>query len=248
MLSYDIIFTCSDAVNNVVAHTTSDALNSATIKNWDMNRPPDMSRIPEIQSSMKHQSYADGIIYLSVNKTGDGYICYDGIHRLTALKSSRETKNVVIDLKLSYSEEQIISKFMRVNRCVPVPSLYTAAERNLHLRETLEQVVKTIQSTYPQRFSSAITPNIPNENRDAFMEKLSKDVLERTDKVSTVSKTEDWIKYLNALNEFIRDNLGVLAPKLTPAQATKCHVSKWYLFAVKNWQIAVIDRFEMISV
>lgn len=245
MLSYDIIFTCSE--NNVVAHTTSVSLNSVGVKNWDMNRPPDMSRIPEIQSSMKHQSYADGIIYLSVNKTGDGYICYDGIHRLTALKTSRENKDVVIDLLLSYSEEQIISKFMRVNRCVPVPSLYTAAERNLHLRETLELVVKTIQSTYPQRFSPAITPNIPNENRDAFMEKLTKDVLERTVKVTSVSKAEDWIKYLTALNDFVRNNLNAIAPKLTPSQASKCHVSKWYLFAVKNWQIAVIDRFEMIS-
>lgn len=76
------------------------------------------------------------------------------------------------------------------------------------------------------------------------MDKLSKDVLERTDKVTAVSKAEDWINYLNGLNEFVRDNLSVLAPKLTPAQATKCHESKWYLFAVKNWQITVIDRFE----
>jgi hypothetical protein len=145
----------------------------------------------------------------------------------------------------TYSEDLIISKFMRVNRCVPVPSLYTQAERNLHLRETLETVVKTIQTTYPQRFSSAITPNIPNENRDIFMNKLTSDVLERTGKVSAISKSEDWLKYLNQLNEFARDNLGILAPKLTPAQVSKCHLSKWYLFAVKNWQISVIDRFEM---
>ena len=240
---HDIIFKCSE--NNVVIHTTSDALNSATIKNWEMNRPPDMSRVPDIQASLKYQSYVDGIIYLSINKSGDGYICYDGIHRLTAIKSLRESKNVVVDLMLSYSEDQIISKFMRVNRCVPVPSLYTQAERNLHLRETLEKVVKTIQNTYPQRFSSATTPNIPNENRDIFMNKLTTDVLERTDKVSASSKTEDWLKYLNDLNDFARENIDILAPKLTPAQATKCHVSKWYLFAVKNWQVTVIDRYEM---
>ena len=243
MLTYDIIFTCSE--NNVVAHTTSDALNSAVVKNWDMNRPPDMSRIPEIQSSMKHQSYADGIIYLSINKTGDGYICYDGIHRLTALKSLRENKDVVIDLLLSYSEDQIISKFMRVNRCVPVPSLYTAAERNFHLRETLEQVVKTIQSAHPQRFSQSATPNIPNENRDAFMEKLSKDVLEITDKVTAASKVEDWIKYLNDLNQFVSANIMVLSPKITHSQMNKCLLSKWYLFAVKNWQTVVIEKFEL---
>ena len=243
MLSYNVIFKCSE--NNVVAHTTSSQLASVTIKNWDMNRPPDMSRIPEIQMSMNNQSYADGIIYISVNKIGDGYICYDGIHRLTALKSSRENKDVIVDLLLSYSEDQIISKFMRVNRCVPVPSLYTAAERNFHLRETLEKVVKTIQSTYPQRFSSSVAPNIPNENRDSFMEKLSIDVLERTNKVTAVSKSEDWIKYLNDLNHFVSENIMSLSPKLTPSQMNKCLVSKWYLFSVKNWQTVVIEKFEL---
>lgn len=245
LLTYDIIFECSE--NNVVAHTTSDALNMVSIDNWDMNRPPDMARIPEIQSALKHQSYVDGIIYLSVNKTGDRYICYDGIHRLTALKNVRN-KNIVIDLILSYSEDQIIAKFMRVNRCVPVPSLYTKAERELHLRETLETVVKTIQTTYPTRFSAASMPNIPNENRDSFMNKLSNEVMERTNKVTASSKPEDWLKYLNDLNDFTRDNIGILSPKLTPAQVTKCNQSKWYLFAVKNWQIAAIDRFERTTV
>jgi len=244
-LAYDIIFECSE--NNVVAHTTSDDLNEVVIKNWEMNRPPDMARVPEIQLAMKHQSYTDGIVYLSVNRTGDGYICYDGIHRLTALKNAKN-KNVVIDLILSYSDDQIISKFMRVNRCVPVPSLYTKAERELHLRETLETVVRTIQSTYSSRFSAAAMPNIPNENRDSFMNKLSNEVMERTNKVTASSNPEDWLKYLNDLNNYARDNINILAPKLTPSQAVKCNISKWYLFAVKNWQNVVIDRFERISV
>lgn len=242
MFTHDIIFKCSE--NNVVVRTTSNALNTVSIKNWEMNRPPDASRIPDIQYALNNQSYLDGIIYLSVNKKCDGYICYDGIHRLTALNATRENKNVIVDLLMSYSEDQIISKFIRVNRCVPVPSLYTEAERDLHLRKTLEIVVKTIQSKHPERFSAAVNPNIPNENRDVFMEKLSNEVLERTSKVTALSKPDEWIKYLETLNTFVSDNLISLAPKLTPAQASKCHLSKWYLFAVKNWQVVVVDMKE----
>jgi len=246
MFDYDIIFECSE--NNVVAHTTSYELNKVSIENWEMNRPPYMPRIPEIQSSIKNQSYVDGIIYLSMNKTGDGYICYDGIHRLTALKTLRADKDVVIDLLLSYSEDQIVSKFWRVNKCQPVPTLYTTEQGNIKMREVIEKVVHFIQSTHPRLFSPSITPNIPNENRDVFMNKLTNDILERTNKVNKESTYEDWIKYLHSLNEFVRDNIIDLAPKLTASQGIKCNNSKWYLFAVKNWQITVIDRFELINV
>jgi len=242
MLKYNIIFVGSE--NNVVAHTTSDALKSVKIDNWEMNRPPDMSRIPEIQTTMKFQSHADGIIYLSVNSTNTGYICYDGIHRLSAIRQLKETKDVVIDLMLTYSEEKIIAKFRQINRCLPVPSLYTRAERDLQRRENIEGVVKELRSKYPGHFSASSTPNIPNENRDALIDKLT-DLMERTDKVTAVSKVEHWIKYLNDLNDFARANLGVLAPKLKPAQLSKCDLSKWYLFAVKNWHIVVVDRYEL---
>jgi hypothetical protein len=80
------------------------------------------------------------------------------------------------------------------------------------------------------------------------MNKLTNDILERTSKVNKESTYEDWIKYLHLLNDFVRDNLIELAPKLTAAQVVKCNNCKWYLFAVKNWQITVIDRFDRISV
>jgi hypothetical protein len=241
MFDYDIIFVGSE--NNVVAHTTSDILNSVRIENWEMNRPPDMERIPEIQRSMRWQTYADGIVYLSVNSTGDGYICYDGIHRLTAIRNLKEKKDVIIDLILTYSEEKIISKFRQLNRCQPVPHLYTKSERNLQLKETIEGVVKELRSKYPGHFSASATPNIPNENRDLFINKLT-ELEERTDKINAVSNVEHWIKYLNDLNDFTKAKLGIFAPKLTPSQLSKCELSKWYLFAVKNWHIVVVDRYE----
>jgi hypothetical protein len=68
--------------------------------------------------------------------------------------------------------------------------------------------------------------------------------IERTSKVTALSKPDEWIKYLETLDAFVSDNLISLAPKLTPAQASKCHLSKWYLFAVKNWQVVVVDMKE----
>lgn len=241
MLKYNIIFVGSE--NNVVAHTTSEALKSVKIDNWEMNRPPDMERIPHIQSSMRWQSYADGIVYLSINKTGDGYICYDGIHRLTAVKKLKEQKDVIIDLILTYSEEKIITRFRQLNSCQPVPDIYTKSERDLQKKKTIEEVVKAVRSKCPGHFSGSANPNIPNENRDAFINKLT-DLEERTDQLTSISKIEHWIKYLNDLNDFARENLGVLAPKLKQSQLTKCDTSKWYLFAVKNWHIVVVDRYE----
>lgn len=242
MLKYNIIFVGSE--NNVVAHTTSEALKSVRIDNWEMNRPPDMERIPYIQLSMRWQSYADGIVYLSINKTGDGYICYDGIHRLTAVKKLKEPKDIIIDLMLTYSESKIVEKFKQINECRPVPNLYTKSERDLKQREAIEGVVKELRTKHSGHFSGSSAPNIPNENRDALIDKLT-GLMERTDKITAVSKVEHWIKYLNDLNDFARENLGILAPKLKPAQLSKCDLSKWYLFAVKNWHIVVVDRYEL---
>ena len=59
----------------------------ASIINWEYNRPPDMSRCPDIARYMYNSKKpVDTMIYLSYKNSNDCFEVLDGIHRLTALR------------------------------------------------------------------------------------------------------------------------------------------------------------------
>jgi hypothetical protein len=64
----------------------SDVLN-APINNWSYNRPPDMTRCPDIARYIyKSKKPIDTMIYLTYKNQTDTFEVLDGIHRLTALR------------------------------------------------------------------------------------------------------------------------------------------------------------------
>ena len=83
--SVEIIHTFADN-HYLVKIKISDILN-APIYNWSYNRPPDMSRCPDIARYMYNSKKPiDTMINLTYKNTNDSFEVLDGIHRLTALK------------------------------------------------------------------------------------------------------------------------------------------------------------------
>lgn len=83
--SVEIIHTFSE-IHYLVKIKISDALN-ASIYNWSYNRPPDMSRCPDIARYVYNSKKPiDTMIYLTYKNACDSFDVLDGIHRLTALK------------------------------------------------------------------------------------------------------------------------------------------------------------------
>lgn len=77
----------SFAQNHLVFKIQIKDILSAPINNWEYNRPPDMSRCPDIARYMYNsRKPIDTMIYLTYKNIPDCFEVLDGIHRITALK------------------------------------------------------------------------------------------------------------------------------------------------------------------
>ena len=210
---------------------------SNKIKNWEFNRPPDMIRIPEIKAQLEKQDFVDGFIYL-FNKDGDLF-CYDGIHRIEALKTIESDINhiIIIHYYPDYNEDVIKKKFKMLNKCVPVPELYTRAHKELDKKNLIENIVKFAITEYKSMFKPTNRPNLPHENRDNFTNKIQH-------VIETLELTfENTKKLLLEYNDVIKNRQPSFLKKLSEKQINKCKTYDCYIFTTRNWDTNLIKYY-----
>jgi len=195
--SLEIIHTYS-AEHLVVKCKIADLLAAAANKkvvNWKYNRPPDMIRCNEIAESIycKKQE-TDWVIYTVAEN--EVLQIVDGIHRFHSLQiikreNSRPIdhltpnifgnadnvanwlyeKYILISVRLNMSTGQTIDLFQSLNKSNPVPELYMF-DTNQQKRKVIEVVVNEWVNRFTSHFTASKNPNIPNMNRDRFIEIL----------------------------------------------------------------------------
>ena len=212
------------------------------IKNWEFNRPPDMIRIPEIKAQFENQDIVDGFIYL-FNKDGDLF-CYDGIHRIEALKTIESDINhrIFIHYYPDYNEDVIKKKFKMLNKCVPVPDLYTRAHKELDKKNLIENIVRFAITEYKSMFKPTNRPNLPHENRDNFTNKIHH-------VIETLELTyEETKKLLLEFNMYIKNEQPSFLKKLSEKQINKCKTYDCYIFTTRNWDSNLIKYYYRFKV
>jgi hypothetical protein len=219
---------------------------SYPIINWKYNRPADEVRIPEIRSQLLCQEYVDGVIYLA-NDNGT-LVCYDGIHRIQGLNSIYVNplfKTMAPDHKMfihyypEYDERKIRQKFETLNKCIPVPNIYSDAEKKLDCMEKVQGVVEYFTEKYKPMFKPSKNPNIPHVNRDVFTNHVETIIMELGLSSFNVVKIIKLFEDYNRLNEIDRN----ISKKLTCKQLTKCYQYNCFVFADKHWYIKIIKAF-----
>lgn len=225
-------------------------LKQLNIENWKYNRPHDSKRISSISKLINKQNYIDGIIYLSKVIENKGlehneiYICYDGIHRLQALKYlDKQTPNninignivLLVHYINDYDEDYVREKFTSLNKCVPVPEIYNETSRKLHNIQLIQEIVQIITNKYADMFKSTSRPNVPHQNRDIFTD-LVTNIIEELD---LYHYNIDDVIYLfrnfnNIMKKIVIENSDKKL-KLSLKQKQKCEQSDCYLFVYKNW-------------
>lgn len=243
---------CNDGCH--IYATTWNRLQNIHIKNWEYNRPADMVRIPEIAKQLKKQNYIDGFIYLvKSNETYHSrpvFYCYDGIHRIEALHYLSNSNNdtcststnttsqtreldykMVVHVYYEYDEMEIKRKFETLNKCIPVPEIYTKAEKELNMKNTIQEIVHYFYQKYTRHFSSNRRPNLPNENRDMFMEKITEFFHEHSELL--MFHSNKLIELIEQFNSIMREKCRII--KMTQKQRDKCEKNDCFLFIRKNW-------------
>ena len=215
------------------------------IFNWKYNRPPDMTRCIDIANyACMSKKPIDTMFYLSYNNTNESYEVIDGIHRYTALthlKQQYVTYNnefsntdiimfveqyVLLNIRFNALEEDLIGVFKTLNKSNPVPELYfrdSAKER----KDVIESVVAQWQTKYKTHFSANKNPNIPNVNRDRFIELLDSlyDKLDITQERQYILE-----EALDNMNQYIKQHLP---RKISETMRNKCNETGCYLFLYK---------------
>jgi hypothetical protein len=221
--------------NNLVCKTSLLNLKQFPISRWKGQRPPDSLRIKEIYLHIKREKYIDGIIYLYYDKQQNCFFCYDGLHRLEALRTLinenyTDQLNILLSIRRNVSQGEIMDHFNSLNKCIPVPDIYTGI-RNASIITTIESVVNLYVAKYPQHFSTSRNPNTPNENKDRLKDRLSFLIENNTTELELDSEG-NLISILETINEHVRNNIP---RKSTRKQLEKCQASGLYIFLMKEW-------------
>jgi hypothetical protein len=227
--------------------TTVKYLMKQNIQNWSLNRPVDTTRIPEIANDMIQSKQVFGIIYLVYNDSKEVLECYDGIHRIGSLKYlynnpsyKQEIKHikVLVDITPIYNEGYIIHKFKTINKCIPIPDIFTCADKKLELQNKIIMITENFVKKYPQMFKTSNRPNIPHENRDRFIDKLT-DIINEL-KLEDIS-LHKMIELFESYNIYIKENLQ---KRLTNHQKEKCSLNNMYIFWNKHWNTYFVKEFQ----
>jgi hypothetical protein len=190
------------------------------------------------------------MFYLSFNNINETFEIIDGIHRYNALKYIKQENTkaidfitpgdfgnnndafwfyqqfIILNIRFNALEEELIGAFKNLNKSNPVPDLYFRDEIK-ERKEVIENIVKIWQTKYKSHFSSSIKPNIPNINRDRFIDLLDK----LYDKYDIKSETQYVLEdALENMNEHIKINIP---KKLSEIIIKKCSETGCYLFLFK---------------
>jgi hypothetical protein len=214
---------------------------------WKYNRPPDMVRVTEIIEYIERENSIDWLLYFKYSANRDKMASlevYDGLHRMTAIneyiKQFEKQQDarcplrdciILISIRINPTDGEILDAFQSINKSVSISDIYII---EYHIkREIIEKVVEKWQCKYTRHFKSTSRANVPNINREAFIDIVSK----LYDLFNINEDAKKLERVLNRINEYMKD-FSVLPNNTYSEKAiNKCKDTKCYIFLVKSTQL-----------
>ena len=138
-------------------------------------------------------------------------------------------KHILISIRFNMSEGQVIDLFQSLNKSNPVPDLYIS-DTSQQKRKTIEDVVHEWISTFSSHFTSSNNPNIPNMNRDRFIEILDFAYI----KYDMSSNNNSLGEKLYELNAKLKKKPP---PKTSVTALEKCNKTGCFIFLLRREQL-----------
>ena len=229
-----------------------------SVKNWEYNRPPDMSRCPDIARFIYNsRKPIDTMVFLTYTNMKDIFEVMDGIHRLTALTLLKEENSkpmdflcpgefganndaewlfeqyLIVNIRFNANKGDLFEVFENLNKSQTVPELYMrdcATEK----RNIVDEIANEWQWRYKKHFVSSSKPIIGHTNRNKFTDLLYNlyDKYKINETCLDESRSKD--KLRNKL-EIINSKVSYKIPISASINArVKCKETGCYLFLYKN--------------
>lgn len=228
------------AENHILVKCSVANLMTANVKKWKYNRPPDIIRCNEIAQFIHNRRPAiDWLFYVICETSTNCLYLLDGLHRFTSLKiiynenrklpgdiSNILSQCVLLSVRIDPTDGEAIDVFQQINKSNPVPELYLQ-NADQEKKTIIEEIAAKWMAEFRPHFSSNPKPNVPNTNRDRFIELL--DSIYENMKMTRETGHELDLK-LREMNEHMKTNPP---PKLSAKTLEKCQQSGCYLFIVK---------------
>ena len=196
---------------------------------WSRNRPCDELRVSEIEKYISQVGYVDGMLYFA-NIEGEGLVCYDGNHRRCALKNLSKNYKVLINVLENPSFDYLKSKFISLNKCVPVTDLFLNETHNKSEVDLIMEVTDYFCQLWKSHRKTSPNPNRPNFNRDTLQSKISSII--EINSINLNETNKDYlIQIINRFNEEIRNKKDSI--RSTKTMLNKCITSGCFLFLEK---------------
>lgn len=231
--------------------------------NWKFNRPPDLTRIPEIaRYYYATQTPMDTMFYMNLNRQTGKLEVIDGIHRYSAIcylveqnKKPRDlldssgglygfdsnadwlyngSRFILVSLTVDAPDRYLIDLFQTLNKSVVVPDLYMGG--NADKRSIIEDIVNHWMVRFPSLFSASARYQRPNMNRDDFIGILDA-VYERIGLSTDSNPKNGLLSLLEDANNNIKKTPfrhKQVMRDCSAAMSSKCSKTGCYLFLYKR--------------
>jgi hypothetical protein len=169
--------------------------------------------------------------YLTPILIGSTAFCANTIYGSTMVGTNNSAdwlyeKYIFISLRKNMSNGETVDLFQSLNKSNPVPELYIAPDINQQKRALIETVVNEWLDGFNTHFTSSKNPNIPNMNRDKFIDIL--------DFVYEKYKLNNSTNHLLTERLYeLNSNLKANPPKKTSQSALdKCNKTGCFIFLI----------------
>jgi hypothetical protein len=240
--------------NHVLLILTIEDLVGLNPVRWVHNRPADELRVVSMASSIfRNRSAFDTVLHLHYNTAENRYEILDGLHRYSAIKHIYDNNSqinpdfitgneygygrsatwfynasILVSLHIDKSPGELHVIFENLNKAVPISEIYIPPATNeTQLRkQRIIDAAADWQRRFPKHFSASNSFQMPNMNRDRFMDILAE--------VYDKSEDKDLTNILNRTNDHFAALVKLGRHKVSDATLKKCTETGCWLFVYKG--------------
>ena len=211
---------------------------------WLYNRPINLERVNNIADSLITKQQPLSIFLQCIfNKKTNCLEIIDGQHRYNAIKyvqtrlTNDGTNNwfyssiLPIEIKIYQPEDKEVKEwFCEINNCIPTPELYL--DPKIEKKKAIEEILNKFYLQYNTHFTGAISPYIPNTNKENFTELICY-IYDTAD--SSLEIKQYIYTIIDNINNLIEDKVTNDDPKkfnkkINQKSMEKCYKTGLFLF------------------